>query len=107
MDVSIPHNDLEIQQGMKRDRRPSVYCHTRKGSDAINDGSVLKDILKYYIPSAFFLCCIIVLIKLHSDYRYGYWWVGEEYVIGGAISIFIAILSIYYFIVRNKLHGSK
>lgn len=71
-------------------------------NDNLNNDSTYKNILKYYIPCAFFLCCIIVLFKVHSNYSYGYWWVDEEYVIGGAFSIFIAVLLIYYYIVRNK-----
>ena len=66
-----------------------------------------ENILKLYIPGAIILCCIIVLIILHSPYRYAYWWVDEEFVIGGALSIFMAILLVYYIIVKNKWHGSK
>jgi serine/threonine protein kinase len=79
-----------------------------KGVEVSNTGSNLENILKYYIPSVLLLCFIIVLINLHSNYSYGYWWVDEEYVIGYAIAIFIAIMLIYYLLyLRSKLNGNK
>ncbi len=78
-----------------------------KETTPLRSGSILKNILKYYIPGILILCCIITLEILHQNYRYGYWWIDEEYVIGGALSIFIAILLVYYLIVKSKLHGSK
>ena len=78
-----------------------------KEAEPLKTGSNLENILKFYIPCALILCCIIVLIILHSNYSYTYWWVDEEYVIGGALSIFIAILLVYYLTVKSKLNESK
>ena len=85
----------------------SLQKKSREEKEAIKGDSALGFVLKYFIPCALIICCIIVSQQLHANYTYTYWWVDEEYVIGGAVSIFIAILLIYYLIVKHKLHGSK
>ena len=85
----------------------SLQKKSREEKDAIKGDSALGIVLKYFIPCALIICCIIVTQQLHANYTYTYWWVDEEYVIGGAASIFVAILLIYSLIVKNKLHGNK
>lgn len=99
----IETNDIIVEEAEKDVPRKNET----KEVEISKIDSNLENILKFYIPSALILCCIIVLIILHSNYTYTYWWVDVEYVIGGALSIFIAILLVYYLIVKSKLHGSK
>lgn len=75
-----------------------------KNSRTYDNSNHMKSIFKYYVPIVFILCCIVTLIVLHYNYRYSYWWVDEEYVIGGAFSIFVLILLIYTLIIKAKLH---
>lgn len=82
-------NDIEILM-----QEASTKTETQKNSHQINT-------YRYYVPIILFFCFCIVLIVLHKQYRYSYWWVDEGYVIGGATSIFIAVMVMYYLLYRE------